>query len=678
MCSIRKKIAAFVFTAFFAANSLCFSQVYASQQLIPAGHWIYDAMQVLHNATRKASFATNAPITVAELKVYLDAIPYEELTPACKKTYQTVFEFLTEKKKSYDIGGFTFGYNLDLYPQFMYKSNPDLDWTFATDYTGKINSVYPESLINLYDENNWYEKTINDLQEENAGRYPRGYKIVESEQLRKLLLNEYNIFFKDDLQKNSIQHPSEEKLKLQCKVAGIDYDKYYKYDGKVSYFTASNFNTINGLGKSFITIPVYLGWGENIFIQTDPVIGRSLPAMTGNYNWTNVPFSSDDIDFLWPRNSYASFGKSFPKWGVNLNIARQGMQIGKTQTGSIVYNSTFETDGYIQLNLYSNKLKYNLDVVHINAGRYMYIHSIEARPYFDWLKLGVVEGTLLEQPFEIRFLNPLMIMHSFGAWTEYTNFTEEKLYGEAHVAAYMGWQIEVNPIRNFRIYFLYAQNEIQSASEKSSANGNAIPDSLGAQLGFELTVPESKAGGWWTGTLEGVYTSPYLYIKQGADWSLYSKRYNMQSDTDIPICSWIGSPFGPDAVGIQTRLGYTLPKKWSGEIDYLFLAHGTNSFGIFDNTIEIGGETYYAYYPSVLYRMGLLSADQAANIARDYKLTGTVSYTNQITLKGSFNINKHFTLNGQGTYSFVFNNKNVGGDFEHGIEVAMALEYSMF
>ena len=76
--------------------------------------------------------------------------------------------------------------------------------------------------------------------------------------------------------------------------------------------------------------------------------------------------------------------------------------------------------------------------------------------------------------------------------------------------------------------------------------------------------------------------------------------------------------------------------------------------------------------------MGLLSADQAANIARDYKLTGTVSYTNQITLKGSFNINKHFTLNGQGTYSFVFNNKNVGGDFEHGIEVAMALEYSMF
>ena len=106
MCSIRKKIAAFVFTAFFAANSLCFSQVYASQQLIPAGHWIYDAMQVLHNATRKASFATNAPITVAELKVYLDAIPYEELTPACKKTYQTVFEFLTEKKKSYDIGGF--------------------------------------------------------------------------------------------------------------------------------------------------------------------------------------------------------------------------------------------------------------------------------------------------------------------------------------------------------------------------------------------------------------------------------------------------------------------------------------------------------------------------------------------------------------------------------------------
>lgn len=656
----KKKLLSASFFAFFSVCSICYSQVYGSQQLIPAGHWIYDSMQVLHNAVKKSSFATNAPITVSELEMYLEAIPYDELSASGKTLFQTVFDFLTERKKSYDIGGFHFGYNVNLYPQFFYKTNSNIDWTFLTDYTGHHNSVYPES------------PDYDSIAE--TGRYSSGYEVAESQELRKLNLNEYNIYFKDKITE-PVRHPSQNE-RLFYEALGQEYP--YEYKGTVDYFPSGSFNMNYGAGKGFVTIPLYLGWGDNIFIQTDPVITKSIAAMAGNYNWTNAPLSAVDFDFLWPRNSYASFGKTFQKWGVNLNISRQGLQIGKTQTGSIVYNSTFETDGYVQLNLYSNKVKYNLDIVQINAGRYMYIHSIEARPYFDWIKLGVVEGTLLQAPFEFRFLNPLMIMHSFGAWEEYSTPAEEKLYGESHVAAYMGWQIEVNPIRNFRIYFLYAQNEIQSPAEKSSANGKAIPDSLGAQLGFELTVPEAKRGGWWTGTLEGVYTSPYLYIKQGADWSLYSKRYNMQSDSDIPICSWIGTPFGPDAVGIQGRLGYNQPKRWSGEIDLLFLAHGTNSFGLFDNTIEIDGQTYYAYYPSVLYRMGLLNADQAANIARDYRLTGTVSYTNQITIKGSLNINSHLVLNGQGTYCFVFNNKNIEGEFEQGFEVALALEYLLF
>ncbi|MCR5495746.1 MAG: hypothetical protein K6F15_08925 [Treponema sp.] len=654
--SFRKKIYCFCFIVF-ALNSLSFAQIYSSQQLIPAGHWVYDSMQLLHNACKMASFATNAPISVAELKMYLEAIPYDELSPASKKVYQSVFDFLTEKKKSWDIGGLKFAFNVDLYPEFLYKSNSDIDWTFSTDYTGHYNSVMDYGLDCGLD----YKA--------------KDFTFEKLSEARALNQNEYNIFFKNQIN-NLISHPSQGDNEALFRALGIDYTD--DYDGSVDYYSSSSFNTINGLGKGFLTIPIYLGWGDNIFIETNPVISKSIASMSGNYNWSNIPMSDSDFDFLWPRNSYISTGKCFGGWGVNVNFAQQGLQIGKTQTGSIVYNSTFETEGYFQLNLYSNKVKYNLDVVQVNSGRYLYIHSIEARPYFDWIKLGVVEGTFIEQPFELRFLNPLMIMHSFGAWNDYSNFAEEKLYGESHAAAYMGWQIEVNPINNFRIYFLYAQNEIQSDSEKSSANGNAIPDSLGAQLGFELTLPEAKKGGWWTGTIEGVYTSPYLYIKQGADWSLYSKRYNMQSDSDIPICSWIGSPFGPDAVGIQARLGYNLPKKWSAEFDYLFLAHGTNSFGLFDNTIEIAGQTFYAYYPSVLYRMGLLNADQAANIARDYALTGTVSYTNQITLKGSYNINSHFSICGQGTYCFIFNNKNVAGDFEHGFEIALALEYLMF
>lgn len=598
------------------------AESYSSQQMIPAGHWVYDAFQMLCNSVKMTSFAVDTPITVGELRMYFDRIPYESLSSSGKELHQKIFDYLTEKKKTFQMGSVFFAFNARVNPEFMIKTNYDIDWTYATDYTGHLNSV-------------------------------EEYPVISSvEHIQKLGINEYNYLFID------------------------------KIDGKISrenkkYAAASNFYGSNGY-KSFIELPLYLGWSDYFFIQTDPCYAKSIWGMSANSNFTNISYSSVDVDFLWPRTAYGSFGRTFSDWGVNFNVARTGLQIGKTQTGSIIYNSTFETDCYFQLNLYSPRLKYNLDVVQISSNKYMYLHSIETRPFFDFVRINVVEGTLIQQPFELRFLNPLMIMHSFSAWEDYSDVMEKRIYGESHVAAYMGIQVEAIPVKNMRLYLLYAQNEIQSEIEKSSFNGNAMPDSLGGQLGMELTIPDNRHNGWWTGTLEGIYTTPYLYLKQGKDWSLYSERYNMQSDSDYPICSWIGTPFGPDALGFQARIGYSKIRKWNAEIDYLFVAHGTNSFGLFDNTVEINGETYYAYYPSVLYRLGLLGYADAANVARDYKLTGTIQYTNQVTLKGAYVINKHLELNGQGIYSFIFNNKNEPGDFQHGFEFSVALEYTVF
>ena len=178
--------------------------------------------------------------------------------------------------------------------------------------------------------------------------------------------------------------------------------------------------------------------------------------------------------------------------------------------------------------------------------------------------------------------------------------------------------------------------------------------------------------------MEGIYTTPFCYIKQGADWSLYSTRNDMQSNSSVPLCSWIGSPFGPDAIGFQTRIGYSQISKWNAELDYLFLAHGTNSFGLFNNTIEIDGKKYYAYYPSVLRKMGLITDEEAENIARTYVLTGSVQFTNRITAKASYNITQHMNLSGRATYSFIFNNKNEEGNFAHGFEGCLMFEYKLF
>lgn len=624
-----------VFAAFFSFCSFLNAETYGSQQLIPAGHWVYDALFMLSNETQRTSFATNAPISVGELKMYLNLVPYEKLGDAGKNLYDKLSDYLGEKAFKFDMGPVYFGFNLNAAPGVLYKSNSELDWSFATDYTGHNNSV-------------------------------NGYDILSPENYRDKA-DGSNIDWKkiDEIEMSKLKNPAE-------------YERTVIQDSGAKYGAYSGF--INSYGsKSFAEIPLYLGWSDYFIIHTGISFAKSFWGMDTDSNVTNIFYNTSDMDFFWPKTAYGSAGKTFEKWGVNINFGRQGLQVGKTLTGSVIYNSTFETEGYFQLNLYSPRMKYNLDVVQVSTDKYLYMHSVEARPLFDWIRFGILEATLVQSGFELKHLNPLMIMHSFGSWedSDYVSDIEKEYYGEAHICQYMGISLELTPFKYSRLYFLYAQNEMQTPLELGSANANSIPDSLGFQAGFELTIPD-KNNGWWTGTLEGIYTSPFCYIKQGADWSLYSTRNDMQSNSSVPLCSWIGSPFGPDAIGFQARVSYSQISKWNAELDYLFLAHGTNSFGLFNNTIEIDGKKYYSYYPSVLRKMGLVTDEEAEDIARTYVLTGSVQFTNSITAKASYDITPQMSLSGRATYSFIFNNKNEEGNFAHGFEGCLMFEYKLF
>ena len=565
------------------------SETYSSFELIPAGHWLYDAYFVLMAQEKTTSLMDDSPVTVGEFEQNFYKINYDELSDSGKNIYSKIKDFLNEKKFCFNFGPIKTYLNLKLNPIVMFKSNNQIDWTFATDYTGPNNS--PEA----------------------------------------------------------------------------------------GYGTSSNYMN-SPFTQPIISAPIRITVPKYFIIDLEPFIGKNFWSMTDDYNFSNLPISGSDFDFLWPRKAYASTGYLFDNWGVNLHIAKEGLQIGKTQTGSIIYNSTFETDAYVQLNIFSEKFKYILNAIQVGQNRYMYLHQI-AFSLFNKLKLEVVEGTFVNAPFELRFLNPLMIMHSFGAWEQYMSPFEEKYFGEAHICQYLAINFSLNAIKNMRIYGLFAMNEIQIPYELGSDSANALPNSLGGQLGIEYTLPFKE--GWFFGALEGVYTSPYFYLKQGADWSLYSKRYNMQSYGSVPIYSWIGSPFGPDSIAGQFKFGYKKLGKWSAEVDYLFVAHGINSFGLFDKKIQVEDEygndiEIDAYYPSVLLKSGKITAEEAKEMARSMYLKGNVQYTNELSFKGSYTINNHFSFDASFTYTFIFNNHNISGDFAQGIQVCFGAKYMLF
>ena len=594
----------FRFALIFLFFGSCFSfyaQVYSAQQLMKNDHWVYDAISALSLQSGRVPVVDLGPLSVAELRLQFKRIDAALLSDSGKQLYEKVESFLYSDAVGLRFGGAFAGFNVSAEPEFLFKSNKDMDWSFATDWTN----------------------------------------------------NE----------------------------SGDSSEKSY---GNASAFVASPLN------KPSVSLPIYLGWGDYFMIETVPVLAKSYWGMSDDKNFTNLIYRAGDFDFLWPQTAYGSAGYAFEKWGFNVNVGRQGLKVGRTLTGSIIYNDSFETDGYVQFNVYSEHLKYNLDIVQVESDKFMYLHVLDVN-LFKWLKITGLEGSLVRAPFEIRFLNPLMIMHSFGGWDEYKSEIESDVYGEANFCAYMGFNIDVVPCKNWRIYFLYAQTEIQSKAELSGS-GKYTPNGLGAQLGTEIVIPHKKTGFFKVG-LEAIYTSPYLYLKDTPDASLIKERYNMQSFTNTPIYSWIGSPFGPDCIGGKALVKYENLQKWGAEASYLFLAHGTNSLGLFNQYGSIDGydQKFYYYYPRAYrgfrnknngkvpdHREIPLSDDEVESWARDMGLTGIVSFNNQITLSGYYALNKHFRFEASLSYIFCFNYKNTADRFEQGVELATSVKCTLF
>ncbi len=565
-------------------SALSFAQVYSARQTIPAGHWIYNALYYMNLEEKKASTLDNAPLSVAELYLNFERIEREKLSETGKALYDKTESFFERKKFLLDFNAAKFTTNLILNPVGVIRSNPDIDWTYASSYTDDGNN----------------------------------------------------------------------------------------------YVTTQAMGTI--YTEPVAVFPFILDFGELAYIDVQPYAGAGpFWALSSDFYALNIPTGNNGAEFfMWPMNANASIGKSFEDWGVELNVGRQGLEVGRTKTGSIFYNSTFQTDFYTQLNLFSPRLKYTMDVAQVDVSRYYYMHTAELVP-FSWLKLGIMEGTLVDGKFELRYLNPLLFMHAFSGWRQYASDIEDKYYGEAHYCAFFGWSFDITPCKYLRVYGMYSQNEIQSSVELNNDYDYSIPDSYAYQLGVEVSAPLPQ--GYLTTSLEGVYTTPFCYLKQTKAASLARIR---EKDADSyglgKIASWIGSPFGPDAIGGQFTAEYDVPLKYKAGFEYLFVAHGSNSVGLFDKKNPNGGYDYF--YPSAIYlqdkELDRKDSAEKTRAMRTLSLTPTVQYTNRISLSGEYYFMKNLSAGAEGAYTFVFNNKGQGGVFAHGLEFTLSARYSLF
>ena len=71
---------------------------------------------------------------------------------------------------------------------------------------------------------------------------------------------------------------------------------------------------------------------------------------------------------------------------------------------------------------------------------------------------------MVNASFELRYLNPIMIFHSFTGWIDYGRYNEQLgdtslNPSDSRVGSLLGLAADVRPLKGLRLYALFAMTE---------------------------------------------------------------------------------------------------------------------------------------------------------------------------------------------------------------------------
>ncbi|MDR2485574.1 MAG: hypothetical protein LBD55_09285 [Treponema sp.] len=422
----------------------------------------------------------------------------------------------------------------------------------------------------------------------------------------------------------------------------------------------------------FLSLPADISLSSYITLESDLYLGENRMLSNAHDNYANFPFDKtldgvQSIDTNFPKRAYLSAG--VPLWkqsGINFRIGIGDDAYGRTKTGSIILSDSMKGVNYANLTFYSPVIRYSTDIKQLEVNKYLYLHYFQMQ-FFNRLSIALVEGVMVNAPFELRYLNPMMIFHGFSAWEDYGGYNEgigEEGLSEynSRVGSLGGLIIEARPWRYSRIYGLAAMNEFEIPGIEGG-DDSTVPNSLAFQLGCETYIPVSA--GYWTFGLEGVYTYPYMYILSNKNWSFYRESNEVSNP---PIRDWVGTLFGPDSIAGTLWAGYRHISGWSASLAFLMLVQGENSgTGIFD----VPDKAHYpfdkpdkGYYPKTPEEAGAATP------------TGTPAYTYHISASGEWRPSKWLRVSLQTGYKIIQNAGHNENRLEHGFEMSLSIGFT--
>jgi hypothetical protein len=436
----------------------------------------------------------------------------------------------------------------------------------------------------------------------------------------------------------------------------IQSELYFRTDPDVDFIHG------NYRRRPFFEVPVSLSFSPYITLEMDTGIEQTKDAAYREDNYTNFPYG-ETWSFTLPHRAYLSLGLPLPKSsGLEFRIGIGEDFAGRTRLGSVILSDYMKDINYAMLSVYSPVLSYSAKVIQFGVNRYFYLHHLDGR-FFKRVSFSFVEGVLVNAPMELRFLNPLMVFHSFGAWDDYDDYNRENDepdsdLAESRAGSFFGMRVETQFFRYGRIYGLWALNELQTPGERTNDPTARRPNSFAFQGGGEFSIP--LEGGRLFFGLEGLYTYPFFYVSRNERWSFYKPHGGNSGGIDY----WIGTPVGPDSIAGTVWAGYE-EDRFSLSLSLVFLAQGVRSgaFGqgritTFDNLV------YHPARDGGTYEDTLLVSP-----------TGTVAHTWQAGLSGTWALKKWLLLSLNPGYQFIDNFGFVKGKRRQSFELVFSARF---
>lgn len=328
--------------------------------------------------------------------------------------------------------------------------------------------------------------------------------------------------------------------------------------------------------KFYISSGISLGYGKitnrDTFREITSGIGAVVPpgesisVLDSSYIYSkSFLFNLPEVDLLYletpGRTSIGYDGEHF-----SLGYFRDELSWGRSRIGNFVFDDHIKSQDYIRLNGFDHKKSFDLTVLLLesdrsnrwatdfkDASRIMMAHKFSFA-IGDALSLSLSENVMYKfiQP-QLQYFNPAYIYHNLN--------NSDTLNALAHA------EFEYLPFRSIRFY---GQIGIDQAKVPTEVSGES--SAFGALLGLDYALPLSDS--YLKLGLECAITTPMLYRRDRVDFIVYQRFSTNYPYMKCPVFTYLGFPYGGDAVAAELFAEYVSLGGFSSSLDMLLVLHG--------------------------------------------------------------------------------------------------------